>query len=618
MSKKAFYGRVSSEDQAERGTIKAQQEFAYKYADLHQLDIFESYWDDGISGMLPLEARPEGKRLIEDAKNKKFDTLLIYRVDRLGRSTRVILNAVAQLEELGVDVRSMTEPFDTSTPTGRFLLTVLAGVADLDRSVILERMQGGINRAAKEGKWLGGITPYGYVLIDAFLIPNELPIEGLEMSEVDVVRMAYDLVAVQHMSCIKIADYFNAIGIPTRFTTSGKSSAGKRNYYTADKWLPSRIHKMITNTLYKGVHTFGKRSTVKNRQMVTRDMPAIVDEKIWAKAQVVLHNNKLEAMRNSVRDYLLRGLIKCNECGQGFYGAAFNGSRGELTGWYICGGKIAYRGKLVGKCYAQNLNAAWIEDYVWNDCLTYIQNPEILDAVSDLEQSANDIDERPVEKVDIDFIKASLEKNEAERASIIALYRKQIITEDDLSNQLAEIDHDRELLENQLENKKSIAVAEAKISQSKSDAKKLLYELQNRLANEELCWELKREIIKLLISKITVSTEYGEDRDIPKTTIKIFYKIPVQDNNLYLPQSSMPHGQGFSADTRINIAGKEREACTRLIVTNPSSKGCRNTSRAIRENSGNSSRNNTPLWLNVTSPGFGTLPPPIRALCDIV
>jgi len=87
--------------------------------------------------MLPLEARPEGKRLIEDARNKKFDILLIYRVDRLGRSTRVILNAVAQLEELGVDVRSMTDQFDTSTPTGRFLLTILAGVADLEHNVIL-------------------------------------------------------------------------------------------------------------------------------------------------------------------------------------------------------------------------------------------------------------------------------------------------------------------------------------------------------------------------------------------------------------------------------------------------------------------------------------------------
>ena len=68
----------------------------------------------------------------------------------------------------------MTEPFDTSTPTGRFLLTVLAGVADLDRSVILERMHSGINRAAREGTWLNEITQYSYIVIDGFLVPNKL------------------------------------------------------------------------------------------------------------------------------------------------------------------------------------------------------------------------------------------------------------------------------------------------------------------------------------------------------------------------------------------------------------------------------------------------------------
>ncbi len=91
--------------------------------------------------------------------------------------------------------------------------------------------------------------------------------------------------------------------------------------------------------------------------------------------QHLLHDNQIEATRNAVRKYLLRGLIKCEECGQGFYGGAFNGSRSELTGWYICGGKIAYCGKLVGKCNAQNLNAAWIEEYVWNDCMRFINDP---------------------------------------------------------------------------------------------------------------------------------------------------------------------------------------------------------------------------------------------------
>ena len=106
----AVYCRVSSEEQAERGTIEIQKEFAAKYVDLYQLEVFDYYCDDGISGTIPVEARPEGSRLFRDAREKKFDTILFYKIDRLGRKVRVILNAVHDLEELGVSIRSMTEP----------------------------------------------------------------------------------------------------------------------------------------------------------------------------------------------------------------------------------------------------------------------------------------------------------------------------------------------------------------------------------------------------------------------------------------------------------------------------------------------------------------------------
>ena len=76
--------------------------------------------------------------------------LLVYKLDRLGRATRVILNAIYDLEKYGVKLKSMTEPFDTGDASGRFLLTILTGVADLERSNILE------------GIWLGGIVPYEY------------------------------------------------------------------------------------------------------------------------------------------------------------------------------------------------------------------------------------------------------------------------------------------------------------------------------------------------------------------------------------------------------------------------------------------------------------------------
>ena len=135
------YVRVSSVAQEERQTIENQIEFAENYCKLNNIELQKVYRDDGVTGTLPLEERPAGYELLQDARKEKFSLVLLFKLDRLGRATRVILNAVHELDSLGVKVRSMTEPFDTSDASGRFLLTILAGVADLERSNILQRME---------------------------------------------------------------------------------------------------------------------------------------------------------------------------------------------------------------------------------------------------------------------------------------------------------------------------------------------------------------------------------------------------------------------------------------------------------------------------------------------
>src|SRR5215471_11457116 len=96
----AIYARVSTEEQRERQSIRTQVDFGQRYCELHGLSIYRIYCDEGISGTVPLEKRNEGNRVIEDARQGKFDGLLIYKLDRLGRETRLILNAVADLEKL--------------------------------------------------------------------------------------------------------------------------------------------------------------------------------------------------------------------------------------------------------------------------------------------------------------------------------------------------------------------------------------------------------------------------------------------------------------------------------------------------------------------------------------
>src|SRR5258708_2036681 len=157
-----IYLRVSTEEQRERQSIATQRDFAGRYCDLHQFPIHAVFADDGVSGTIPLDRRPEGAKLLRDARLKKFDHLLFYKLDRLGRETRLTLEAVAELEKCGVRVRSMTEEFDSQTAIGRLMMTMLSGFAAHEREVIRERSSAGTNRKAEEGVWLGGVVPYGY------------------------------------------------------------------------------------------------------------------------------------------------------------------------------------------------------------------------------------------------------------------------------------------------------------------------------------------------------------------------------------------------------------------------------------------------------------------------
>src|SRR5579859_311974 len=176
----AVYVRVSTEEQRERQSIVTQREFGQRFTQLHGLAVYRVYSDDGVSGTVPLENRPEGCQILRDARLRKFDQLLVYKLDRLGRETRLILNAVAELEKLGVRVRSMTEEFDTGTATGRLMLTLLSGFASHERDVIRERSVAGTFRVAEAGAWLGGIAPYGYRKVgekrDAHIVVSEEPI----------------------------------------------------------------------------------------------------------------------------------------------------------------------------------------------------------------------------------------------------------------------------------------------------------------------------------------------------------------------------------------------------------------------------------------------------------
>ncbi len=147
----ALYARVSTKN---NGQDPETQLLALReYAQVRKLAVFAEYVDIGISGAK--DSRPALNELMADARKRRFDTVLVARFDRFARSTRHLVLALEEFNALGVDFISLSESVDTSTPMGKMVYTVIAAVAELERSLIRERVVMGLQRAKAQGKKLG-------------------------------------------------------------------------------------------------------------------------------------------------------------------------------------------------------------------------------------------------------------------------------------------------------------------------------------------------------------------------------------------------------------------------------------------------------------------------------
>src|SRR5215212_3469995 len=157
----AIYERVSSEEQKTKETIVTQDEFLGEFVALYGLEVVKVYKDEAISGTVPLGERPTGAELLSDAASGLFDAVLVYRLDRIGRTLLVVVDAHDRLEQAGVVLKSATEPIDTSSPAGRLIFQMLASFGEFERGTINERTRDGKNRAYRAGAQ-PGLIPYGY------------------------------------------------------------------------------------------------------------------------------------------------------------------------------------------------------------------------------------------------------------------------------------------------------------------------------------------------------------------------------------------------------------------------------------------------------------------------
>jgi site-specific DNA recombinase len=277
-----FYARVSSDEQREQQTVRNQLEYARSRAALEGW-LLQEFVDDGVSGTIPLERRPAGAKLLAAARAGAFEVVATMKIDRLGRTQRVVLSAIDLLKSAGVRYRSLTEPFEVGTPFGDAALGMTSVFAQLERDSIAQRTRDGRRRVAREpGRYLGGTPPYGYRVENKHLVLDE--------DQAAVVREIYRLYLAGGLGVDAIAAELNRRAIPAKH---------------GGKWNVSVIGRLLRLSRSRGIDSFAG---------VEREIPAIVSATDFARVRERAAANYKWKRAHERRGYLFRGMLRC-ECG---------------------------------------------------------------------------------------------------------------------------------------------------------------------------------------------------------------------------------------------------------------------------------------------------------------
>ena len=151
MKRAAIYIRVSTDDQTVENQAHALQEVAQRRG----WEIVTTYSDQGISGAKGRDKRPGLDQMLKDSQRRRFDVIMSWSVDRLGRSLTDLLHVIQHLEACGVDLYLDQQAIDTTTPAGKLMFHVTGAFAEFERSMIRQRVKAGLKRARVQGKRLG-------------------------------------------------------------------------------------------------------------------------------------------------------------------------------------------------------------------------------------------------------------------------------------------------------------------------------------------------------------------------------------------------------------------------------------------------------------------------------
>ena len=323
-----IYLRVSTEEQAQEGfSIRGQEQKLKDYANIKDWSIYKIYADEGISGKNITE-RPAMNELIADVKAGKVKNVLVFKIDRLTRSTADLLYLVELFNEHDCAFNSLMESIDTQTPSGRMFLKIIGIFAEFERENIVERVTLGIERKVKEGYCISSHASYGYDR------PKGQKIQTINQQEAQVVQEIFDMLVNQGLPLLGIAKILNLRGIPTK---------------QENIWSGRTIRDLLTNCNYIG--KVRHHVDEEGEYAVDGLHEPIISTELFEEAQKLLAKNvKASPTKQPRENTYFSGLLYCPKCKTKLATHAVKTSKN-----YVC------RMKLVGTCDASSISHKKLE-----------------------------------------------------------------------------------------------------------------------------------------------------------------------------------------------------------------------------------------------------------------
>ena len=306
----AAYCRVSTEKEAQIDSLEKQIEFFNEFAKKNNYELYKLYADEGISGK-QIKHRKQFQQMMQDAKAKKFDKVVVKDVSRFARNTVDLLQSIRELKSYGIEVDFLNNG-EIMEGGSEFILTILGAMAQQESANMSKRVKFGKDITAKKGRVPNIVFGYDKM-------PDERYTLKINEEEANIVKEIFESYVYKGIGTTKIAWDLNDRGIRTKKTKS--------------KWVQTSIVRMLKNPIYTGRVTnkksevtdfiTGTRKDLPEEEWIVVEKPEmrIVSDELFNRAQDILAQRSNEFKLNNKREkteYVFSTLIYCKHCGYSF------------------------------------------------------------------------------------------------------------------------------------------------------------------------------------------------------------------------------------------------------------------------------------------------------------